>query len=360
MKILATLPKGMLNKSVHEMMEAALIEGRRKIGDSFVLDMDVAPFWEIEHLSYDIIHIHWPEALFDWNPVTMEDIIGLQDHLKKIRKKGIKIVITRHNSIPHRRHELDNILYQYCYEQADAIFHMEEYSKIEYQKYYGDFDWYARQQHFFAPIIMYTQLPNTITKAEARRQLGIDANRFVYMVLGAIRTKEERSLLERIASELTDKQDMLYVAQWPYYGKRLGLKQWREWRMKKKYPQHYFVPAKPIADEDMQVYLNASDVLICPRTDSLNSGLISLGFSFGLTVLGPSTGNIQPILHKSGNPIYNPQDLSTIGENLAATKKLSKVGKGGENLIFAKKEWSWQRVGELHLNAYQKIIKKYE
>lgn len=357
MKVLAVLPDGILNLSVHEMMEAAHKFGKDQYGENFALDIALAPFWEVENPSYDIIHIHWQEALFDWKEVSKKDILKLEKRLKQLKKQGKKIVITRHNSIPHRRAKNDALLYQKSFEYADAIFHMASFSHKEYLEFYGHHDWAKKQTHHFAPIIIYNKLPNTISKIAARKKLGIATDKFVYMVLGSIRNDSEKLLLETIANQIPAKEDMLYVAQWPFYGNRPLLKQWRKLQMKMKYSNHFFKAAQPIDDAAMQIYLNACDVLISPRIDSLNSGLISLGFSFGKVVLGAGVGNMKDILTKTNNPIYNPKALHDLASPLKQAKKQALENKGKENLIFAKKEWSWLQVGKLQVEAYQKIWK---
>lgn len=355
MKILATLPDGMLNLSVHEMMEAAALYGQKHLGKAFALDIKMSTFWEVENPDYDLIHIHWLEALLDWKTPTLAQIQKVEKRLVELRKQGKKIIITRHNSLPHRRAEHDALLYETGHQYANAIFHMEQYSYQEYMKWYGDKAWSKQQTHHFAPIILFTRLANKVSKAEARQQLALPQDAFVFMVLGSIRTAGERKLLEQIAATLKDKKDILYVAQWPFYGNRPLLKQWRQLMTRFNYPRHRFMPARPIADDDMQVYLNASDVLISPRMDSLNSGLVSLGFSFERTVLGPSIGNMQNILSQTGNPMYDPKNLGQLKKSLDQAKQLAQNGKGTENLAFAQAKWSWEEVGRLHLEAYQKI-----
>ena len=44
----------------------------------------------------------------------------------------------------------------------------------------------------------------------------------------------------------------------------------------------------------MSKLLSATDVLFIPRIDSLNSGLVQLGFTYGCVVLGSKFGNIGP------------------------------------------------------------------
>ena len=358
MKILAVLPENMLNQSVHHMMEAARMYGKNKFGASFFLDTSMQVFWTIDQPDYDLIHIHWIEALFDWKIASLQDIERLGNRLKTLRQQGKKIVITRHNSIPHRRGVNDTLLYETGFKYADAVFHMGKFSEKEYQQWYGTKKWSKKQTHHFAPIILFDKLPNTISKKVARQRLGLKPSNFVFMVLGSIRNYKERNLLEQMAKEINKREEILCVAQWPFYGRHLGLRQFRQLKMRLKYPMHHFWAARTIEDKDMQVYLNASDVLISPRVNSLNSGLVALGFSFARTVLGPSIGNINDILLKTGNATYHPENHISLREALNKAKILAKSGKGEENLKFAQKEWSWEKVGQLHVEAYEKIYRR--
>ena len=149
MKILATLPDNMLNLSVHEMMEATRDFGLSKHEGTFKLDINLNDFWEIDNLDYDIIHIHWPEALVDWKIPTENDIKKLNNRLKQLKTQEKKIIITRHNAIPHTKTKLDAALYKTAFSFADAIFHMEKFSYNEYKEFYGEFNWYTKQKHFF-------------------------------------------------------------------------------------------------------------------------------------------------------------------------------------------------------------------
>ena len=220
---------------------------------------------------------------------------------------------------------------------------------------YGQNEWSSNQQHFFAPIIMYTKLVNTMSQEDARKMLHIPSDHFVYMVLGTIRNKEEKKLLERVARSLSNKE-ILHVAQWPFYGTKPILNTVRRFYQKIQFPKHIFKAADTIPVEQMQVYLNAADVLIIPRIHSLNSGLISLAFSFKKTVLGPSSGNIGPILAKSGNAIFDINNLINLVEHLEYAKKLAHQGQGIHNFNYATEHWSWEKVGQLHIDAYTKLL----
>ncbi len=46
--------------------------------------------------------------------------------------------------------------------------------------------------------------------------------------------------------------------------------------------------------------------------DELNSGNITLGFTFGLVVLGRNGGDIGEILKETKNPVFDPADDKSI------------------------------------------------
>lgn len=57
-------------------------------------------FWNCTQFEYNIIHIQWPEALFDWRTPTDIEIQFLRLRLIEVRKFA-KIVYTKHNERPH-------------------------------------------------------------------------------------------------------------------------------------------------------------------------------------------------------------------------------------------------------------------
>src|SRR5690606_21322128 len=88
-------------------------------------------FW-VSTVDYDIVHIQWPEELFYWRPITVEDIKKLNERIIFLKKRGVKIVATLHNKIPHRKKMYDAELYQTVYENADTIIHLGIYSTNYY------------------------------------------------------------------------------------------------------------------------------------------------------------------------------------------------------------------------------------
>ena len=83
------------------------------------VESGVSTFWN-STLNFDIVHIHWPEQLFDWKCFEQDELINLKTRLAYWKNTGAKIVVTRHNSIPYLNCRLNEELYDMVYRNAHA------------------------------------------------------------------------------------------------------------------------------------------------------------------------------------------------------------------------------------------------
>jgi glycosyltransferase involved in cell wall biosynthesis len=108
---------------------------------------------------------------------------------------------------------------------------------------------------------------------------------------------------------------------------------------------------------DVQYYLNASDILFISKIKALNSGNVSLGFTFGKVVVGPDVGVIGEILKETGNPVYNPHKLNTIVKAIEKGFNLAAQGHGENNSEYAEKNMQWNMIANKHINFYKDLLK---
>jgi glycosyltransferase involved in cell wall biosynthesis len=64
--------------------------------------------------------------------------------------------------------------------------------------------------------------------------------------------------------------------------------------------------SKFIPDEDVQLYMNASSVVVLPYQDILNSGTALLAMSFAKAVIIPRLGCVPEVLSSQGGFLYDP------------------------------------------------------
>lgn len=210
--------------------------------------------------------------------------------------RGRKIVLTAHNVNEARRDNCDSqfnrISLRAQYQLADHIFVHTEKMKDELLKNYS-----VREQAVtVVPYGINNAVPLTsLTHAEARRRLGISQGERTILFFGYIRpSKGLEDLLTAFQRIITcDTRYRLIIA-----GQRI-----REF-------DQYWVGLQPtisrllddgllilkdefIPDEQMELYFKAADVLALPYTEIFQSGVLFLGYSFGLPAIATDVGSFK-------------------------------------------------------------------
>lgn len=331
--------------------------------------------WLHEEGKYDVIHLHWPEILVaaqvpgPWSEsvIRREYIDRLIRTLHGWKQRGARIVLTVHNEQPHLDPSgMCGILYHKVYELVDGFIHMGKSSqkllrksfrsKVEGKSSFiiphGDYrffreDWYG--DGFPAP-----------DRTISRRILGIRKREKLMLTFGAIRTPQELDLAIE-AFKRADVPDSVYLmaGKIPYPFKaqkqhfptrrKLYLSRFTRWKDRLRTDERIIPP------NEVQHYLLAADLLFIPRFRALNSGNVPLGFTFGRVVVGPDYGVIGESLAATGNPVYDPYDLSSVSEAIRQGFALADLGHGEKNRHYAEANLGWDRIAQMTVDAYRVV-----
>ncbi|MCC9168230.1 hypothetical protein [Pontibacter harenae] len=319
-------------------------------------------FW-CENNFYDVVHIHWPEILFEWKEPTDKQLNLLESRLQHWSKKA-KIICTRHNLHPHYRDtkaflKLYDIVYSYC----NGVIHLGEFSKTEYLTRYKNNYFIRPQQQFVIPHQLYPNLPNLHSVTSARKKIGIGKEQKVMLVFGALRDKEEFDIVLDSFRNLNIKNKCLIANRW-YTHKQIGfrnpLAKFKQFRQDVSFAfnSSYKLFNKFTTREENEILFKTSNVVLIPRKKALNSGNLALGFGYGKVVVGSSFGNIGEILQRTGNPTYNDYDHVSVSNAIERGFELDKGGQGGKNLMYGLNHWNLELILELHLDAYNCLYNK--
>ncbi|MGY5352966.1 hypothetical protein ACXGQW_10480 [Wenyingzhuangia sp. IMCC45533] len=260
--------------------------------------------------SYDIVNIHWPEALFKWLEPTDEQLLEFEKHLSQWNKYS-KIISVMHNEYPHYQNTKNyNRLYKLIYNNSHGIVHLGFYSKRKYSKIY------LKSKHVVIKHPLYfNTIPNTISPKEAKEKIKIGLDDKVVLVFGNLRSSAEEEKMLRVFKRLKVKRKRLVVPRM-YFHHLSHLNKFSREIVKLYYKlhPHYKFQTSYVPDNEIQNYLQASDLLWIVRTESLNSGNIFLGWTFSKKVLGPRIGNMKEILNKAKAVTYDPNDMGETSE----------------------------------------------
>jgi glycosyltransferase involved in cell wall biosynthesis len=306
---------------------------------------------QVTGVDFDVIHVQWPEALFGFQEPTASELSQLARHLDRWQvAEGTPLVVTVHNEYPHGQDTARfKRLYQLVYERADAFIHLGERSREVVRRRYTDEIGSAFET--VIPHGDYSYYPDEISREEARDLLSVPPDVPVWLVFGSVREDQEVDLLRKAFSQARQVSEQLVVASqlphrplrdWQHVPTRLPL-----WLNSHVHLHESYVPAKQV-----QIYLNAADVLVLPRIDALNSGTVALGWTFGTVVVGPSQGVIGEMLDNQGCPAFKSPSPEALAEAMQKGLHQAHEGKGKELREFATRRLNWDRIADSHIGVY--------
>jgi beta-1,4-mannosyltransferase len=137
--------------------------------------------------------------------------------------------------------------------------------------------------------------PDSVSRAEARAQLGLSSDSRVATFVGHIRPYKNVPHLIRTFREICDERARLLIAGEPDgpAGHEALL------NAAGADPRVLLVPAL-IRDEQLQIYLRAADLVVLPFSEILNSGSALLALSFDRPILVPRMGAIVELERELG------------------------------------------------------------
>lgn len=304
-------------------------------------------FW-LNKGTYDVIHLHWPEYLFKWKLPTDIELLLLEKVLKNWQEKGTKIVITRHNYLPHSPNpERFETLYEVIYKTVDAVIHLGAYSIKEYKiRYDGLLPKKQVQAHIPHPI--FTNYPNTVTKSEARQHLNIGKDTVVMLVFGEVRKASEKNLVLEAFDAIDTKDKLLIAPGWKFSKTKEPINSLKWLKVKKS--KKYRITKEFITKQRVQYYFKAANFVFLPRIDTLNSGVPFLAAVFNTPVVGCNTGNITQVLKENGMPCFSLKNSSQLAEVIKSVDKIDSKQQHYGNMIEAAMSLV---IGKKHLSLFK-------
>lgn len=204
------------------------------------------------------------------------------------------------------------------------------------------------QKFIVIPHPSYTDYyPNSINKENARKQLNINEESFVFLFLGQIRKYKNIMGLVKAYKELERGNKLLMIAGKVHKDIKGTLINETDNR------SDIILKDSFIADEDLQIYLNSCDVIVTPYSNILNSGSVFLNLSFNKPTLAPKKGVFKELAEEFGTDyiILYDNDLSSEDLSYCMDK---------ENKKFDRKidlsELSPIKIAEQTLNFYKSLL----
>jgi glycosyltransferase involved in cell wall biosynthesis len=280
------------------------------------------------------------------------------------RLLGKRVVLTLHNVNARRRDSKDTFLNQLTlrsqYRLADHIFVHTEKMKIELIEEFG----VQGARLTVIPFGINNAVPNTcLTPGEAKRRLGIRDGLRTILFFGNIAPYKGLEYLIGAFHQIVAEHDnyRLIIAGRP----KNCEKYWAGIRGSiREDLQHgrILLIEEYVPDDATELYFKAADVLALPYRYIYQSGVLFLGYSFGLPVLAADVGSLkEDIVEGETGLVFrceDPADLARAIEQYFSSDLFFELDKRRQQIqSFASERHSWNDVGQITTEVYASLLR---
>ena len=298
----------------------------------------------------DVVHFHWlhPYLLRPTRLGTIIRAIRFLFELLILRAAGVRLVWTVHNLHNHEGKYLG--IERFMTSCAAKLFHaIVCHSNYSAQQAADRFGIKCSKINVIPHPVFNELYSNTVSTNHARKILGLDLNDAVILFIGRVAPYKGIEKLIDTFLTINAPGSQLVIAGMPMsqeYQKKI------ETEVEGNSKIHLVL--RRIEDDEMQVFLNAADVVAFPFRNILTSGSLLLAMGFGKACIAPRIGSIPETFPDLQLPLtYLPEDEQGLELAIreAFTQKDSLAGIGQENLKICS-EWTWEMMAKQCLQTY--------
>jgi glycosyltransferase involved in cell wall biosynthesis len=283
------------------------------------------------------------------------------------RMLGKKITFTVHNVNAGKRDLNDSFLnrlslriqYNLCH---DIFVHTERMKSELVSDFY-----IAESKVCVVPFGINNTVPDTtLSIAEAKRQLGISGGDRTLLFFGNIAPYKGLEYLLSAFAELSNKDRSYRLI---IVGKPKGSegywKQIHQGIARSGIRDRVIERIEYIPDEETELFFKAADVLILPYAHVFQSGVLFLGYSFGLPAIAADVGNLtEEIIEGETGFVFKSRDASDLASKIDKYFK-SELFRNLETRRaqikkYANERYSWSKVAEITTAVYSELLRSAE
>ena len=278
---------------------------------------------------------------------------------------GKRIVLTAHNVNAGRRDgndtRLNRLTLRIQYHLAEHIFVHTKKMKQELENDFG----VEGTKITVIPLGINDVFPNTdLTATEARQRLNLGNGKKTILFFGRIAPyKGLEYLISAFQRLLTQRDDYRLIiagkrepgfdAYWASIQEAIR-EDVRRGRI--------LLRADFIPDNETEIYFKAADVFVLPYRHIYQSGVLFLGYSFGLPALVSDVGSLKDeIVEGQTGFVFRPEDpvdlAKTLERYFASDLYADLSGRRQQLRDYAAKRYSWDTVGEMTTNVYASLLR---
>lgn len=309
--------------------------------------------WLLSRQRPDIFHVHWPESVFN------HDLAGawlvsqtLLRAIDVLRARGTRCVWTVHNLAAHERRHVraEAALWRAFTRRLDGFIALSDAglaaARARFPELAGVPGFVIAHPHFRGAY------PDAITRREARVRLGLSSTGAepVIAFVGRILAYKNVPALVRAFRGL-DAHAQLMLA-----GKPRTAALAHEIRRAQGDDARVRTWFRAIADDELQCFLRAADLVVLPYREILNSGSAMLALSFDRPVLLPNGASVRELRACCGAEWVFGYDELDANVLVDCSRRAARLPERTDGAFLAARDP--QRIAAETLRAYRAVLQE--
>lgn len=298
----------------------------------------------------DVIHVHWPESVFDHTLAealpTTESLLFAIDRL---RSRGAKLLWTIHNlrAHEHKHTQLEERFWNRFTSRLDGVVALTNPGLSAARARFG----FSHVPAWIVPHPHYRgQYPDTLDRRQARQRLNLPESAKVLLTFGRMYEYKNVPALIRAVRAARSENWIVIVA-----GNPRNAAIAEDFRREAGDDERIQLHLRYIPSDEAQVYFRASDLVVEPYREILNSGTALLALSFDRPVLVPHRGAGVDLSRDFGEPwvytFHSTLTAEALARTLRAVEGLPEHTDGSHIASI-----DVARVGERMVRVYRELV----
>ncbi|MES2567417.1 MAG: glycosyltransferase [Bacteroidota bacterium] len=265
---------------------------------------------------------------------------------RMIGKSGVKVLAITDNVIPHEKRAGDEAFSKYFINSCDGFVTMSKAVMNDLRKFTST----SYKKYLLHPL--YTSFGEKQGKQQARKTLGLPADKQLILFFGLIRKYKGLDMLLDAMHELKSKPEInLVIAGEFYEDKQPYLDLIEKYGIQDQVILH----GKFIANEDVKLYFSAADLVALPYRSATQSGVTQVSFHFEVPTLVTNVGGLSEIIPDKIAGYVVESNGKAIAEGIDDYFSNNRMEAFTQGMIREKKKYDWKIFVDEVYGLYQSI-----
>lgn len=292
--------------------------------------------------NIDVIHIQW----FILSPI---DLI----YLTKIKKNGIKIIVTVHDILPFNEKIYDYISHKKIYNLADKIIVQAKANVEIINRKFEDIN----EKVIYIPHGNFIDHVEEIDMDEAKKRLEIEENKKIILFFGQIKKVKGLDILIKAFAEVlkrTKDENLILLIAGKVWEDNFGVYQKIIDDLDIK--ENVRCDIEYIPDEKIGCYYSASSINVLPYKELYQSGVVHLAYAYKTPVIASNVGSFpEVIINGESGILIEKENIEQLADAICKIiydeKRLVEMGIKGRRFI--EENFSWEKISREISRVYE-------